>query len=782
MVAQYPAPTPQRDPSQMVQKQPVGMLTPIAEPTLSGAQPATGGLSPLLNQVMGTPGQMATTKPILGETRPPRAGEMPIAPTATTATQPTIAPMGAQTTQPAQGLVSGPSPLSSVGAGFAPQQPVAAPTVTTTQAPSATTTAAQPPLIGQEYWTQALEATRGATPFESQYKLPTQEELNQFANTQYQQQLADLSGDVQRRQGQQAESLEQQLANRGIPVGSEAYARAKYDLAQQQASENAQLRAQARQFGEQSAQARYDRILNAYRTQMQESQLRTEQAYAGVQALGGLAGTQFQAGEQRSLQERQLASTESLAQQQIASEERRLGRQLTSEEQRQQRQLASTEVLTREGIASEERRLGRQLTAQEQLQQRQIASTETIARESIAAEEARLGRQLTFEEQRQQRQIASTETLAREQIRSEEERLGRQLNFQERQDAKRIASTETLAREQIASEEARLGRQLTSQEQQQAREIASREYLDKVNREAQTLNLDKQLENNRWLAGFDRATQVELLQQQQKGALDLATFDAQTKERLLNTEIASNERLQGLSSQLQRDLATMEIEGRFDLQRLTGEQQNELLNKEIQGNKDLAAFNRDTQLAIVEREAINRQKAAEFEAATQKQLLTMNLDQQDKQFIASMDMENKRLAQDSFQFLQQLNLNKNQFDQTYQLQLRAQANSEKQWQKEFTQKIAQDKFLNGLQKQQLAELIRSNKADEAIKKFAAQRAGAGGRLTPDEEFNLQQSRSSGYLKGQEQAIINSGMSQKDKDRAIRNLYSAGGSGGIARTI
>lgn len=749
MATEYPTATVPGDPSQMVKAQPVGTVTPVAQPIAPTAQPSPGGLSPLLNQVMGTPPTMETMKPVLGETSPPRPGEMPIAPTATTATQPTIALMGTQATQPTQGPVSGPSPLSTFGAVFAPQQPVAAPTGTTTQAPTATITTAQPPLIGQEYWAQALEATRGATPFESQYKLPTQEELSQFANTQYQQQLADLSGDVQRRQAQQSESLEQQLANRGIPVGSEAYARAKYDLAQQQASENAQLRAQARQFGEQSAQARYDRILNAYRTQMQESQLRTEQAYAGVQALGGLAGTQFQAGEQRSLQERQLASTESLAQQQIASEERRLGRQLTSEEQRQQRQLASTEVLTREGIASEERRLGRQLTAQEQ---------------------------------QQQRQIASTETLTREQIKSEEERLGRQLNFQERQDAKKIASTETLAREQIASEEARLGRQLTSQEQQQAREIASREYLDKVNREAQALNLDKQIENNRWLAGFDRATQVELLQQQQKGALDLATFDAQTKERLLNTEIASNEKLQGLSGQLQRDLAQMEIEGRFDLQKLTAEQQSQLLDKQIQGDKDLAVFNRDTQLALVQREFENKKWAAQFDAQTQKDLLTMNLDQQDKQFVASMDLENKRLAQNNYQFLQQLNLDKSKFDQTYQLQLRAQAESEKQWQKEFTQKISQDKFLNGLQKQQLAELIRSNKADEAIKKFAAQRAGAGGRLTPDEEFNIQQSRSSGYLKGQEQAIINSGMSQKDKDRAIRNLYSAGGSGGIARTV
>lgn len=677
------------------------------KPTMSTAQ---GGLSPMLNQVMGTPekksivgnmgqpdiqqpfsimGERDAQQPLIGrmgqpDAQPPMFGRMG----QPDIEQPMIGNMGQpDVQQPMFGKMGQPDieqPLigrmgqpdaqpqapfrSSQGLLLTPQQqqsqaqfPMGQPQ----QPPTPPQQGAAPQLIGNEQWQEAIKRIGQIKPFEPSAQLPTQEKIGGFANRMFEEQLGLLSGSVDRKHAQEKEQLQQAMADRGIPVGSEAYAREQYTLAERQAAENAQLRAQAMQFGQQAASQEYARALDTYRTGMEEAQLRSNLASQPLQQLSPLAQTQYGAGEQRFLQ-------------------------------------------------------------------------------------------------------------------------GQQIGYQERLTGAELASREKIAADSIASEERRLGRSLTSQEKQQITDIAAKKELQQSEFVARKEEQAALLESNKWLAGFDRDTQTELLRQKQTGELDIAKFDAATRESLLMKQIEGNERLQGLSSQTQRDLAKMEIEGRINLQQLSGQQQQELLDRETAKDKDLALLGRETQLQLLGRQFENDMAAKQFDATTQRDLLKMNLDQQDKQFAASMDMEEKRFFQQQYEFNKNLGLNEKQLEASTQIQLKQLQENRRQFDKNMLRTIQQDKFLNKLQRDQLAELISSGKRDDATKRYIANRAASGNALSADEQGNIASSRANGAIQGTIDAInaqVAAGIiTPAQRDRAVQNALGVKGSGGVSLSM
>lgn len=528
-------------------------------------QPQQGGLSPLLNQVMGTPQKEA---------------------------QPMMQPMGAQDNERGPMVENFGAPDANQ---FNPYQGTPAPQ----QPQAAQQTGGAPSLVPQGAMDQAFQNIANIKPYEPTAKLPTQEELGGYAGRVYEQQLGLLSGSVDKRQAQEKAQLAQQMANRGIPIGSEAYAREQATLAERQSAENAQLRSQALQFGQQAARDEYSRIMDQYRTGMDEATLRSNLGYQGLQALSPLAQTQYGAGEQRFLQ-------------------------------------------------------------------------------------------------------------------------GQQLGFQGTEGAAERASREAMQKTGIAAEQ-------TAQASQQQ-------------------------------------------------------FEAGQLEKT----IAGNERLQGLQADTQKALAGMEIAGKFDLQKLSGQQQQELIDKQAKIDTDLAYLNRDTQLQVIGKQFENEKWAKQFDATTQKDLLQMNLDQQDKQFVASMDMEEKKFVQQQYEFLQNLGLSKEQLAASTQIQLKQLAESRRQFDKQLLNKIKNDDSLLQLQRDQLAELISSNKRDDATKRYIADRAASGNRLSAEDEGNAASAKASGTLQGTINAInaqVDAGiLTPAQRDRAVQNLVGSKGSGGVSYGI
>lgn len=142
-----------------------------------------------------------------------------------------------------------------------------------TRAPSssASTTKTPPPLTAPPGVTTTIGTNTFGTPEQQQaalagyqgYRLPTQEELGKMFNERFQQEYADITTGSAERQAREAASREQQLANMGISIDSEAYRGEQRALAESRALEAAQARSQARQFAQGSVAEEFNRAIQA---------------------------------------------------------------------------------------------------------------------------------------------------------------------------------------------------------------------------------------------------------------------------------------------------------------------------------------------------------------------------------------------------------------------------------------------------------------------------------------------------------------------------------------
>lgn len=149
-------------------------------------------------------------------------------------------------------------------------------------------------LISEEMWREVLNNLSKQGQWNSDIRMPTQQELADLYAKNYEQQLADLSYGVEGKQQKIQKSREQQLADRGISLDSQAYRNEQANLAEQRATEDALLRTQARAFAQEQANAEFDRALKGSQMEMDKARLEQDLKYRGVEALSPLAMSEAQ--------------------------------------------------------------------------------------------------------------------------------------------------------------------------------------------------------------------------------------------------------------------------------------------------------------------------------------------------------------------------------------------------------------------------------------------------------------------------------------------------------
>jgi hypothetical protein len=149
-------------------------------------------------------------------------------------------------------------------------------------------------LIDPTMWEEVLKGLSQQGQWNSNIRMPTQQELAELYAKNYEQQLADLSYGVEGKQQQMQKAREQQLADRGISFDSQAYRNEQANLAEQRASEDALLRTQARGFAQEQANAEFDRALKGSQMEMDKARLEQDLKYRGVEALSPLAMSEAQ--------------------------------------------------------------------------------------------------------------------------------------------------------------------------------------------------------------------------------------------------------------------------------------------------------------------------------------------------------------------------------------------------------------------------------------------------------------------------------------------------------
>lgn len=149
-------------------------------------------------------------------------------------------------------------------------------------------------LISEEMWREVLNNLSKQGQWNSNIRMPTQQELADLYAKNYEQQLADLSYGVEGKQQKIQKSREQQLADRGISLDSQAYRNEQANLAEQRATEDALLRTQARAFAQEQANAEFDRALKGSQMEMDKARLEQDLKYRGVEALSPLAMSEAQ--------------------------------------------------------------------------------------------------------------------------------------------------------------------------------------------------------------------------------------------------------------------------------------------------------------------------------------------------------------------------------------------------------------------------------------------------------------------------------------------------------
>jgi len=121
------------------------------------------------------------------------------------------------------------------------------------------------------------------------------------------------------------------------------------------------------------------------------------------------------------------------------------------------------------------------------------------------------------------------------------------------------------------------------------------------------------------------------------------------------------------------------------------------------GELNKMGFDRDTSLGLAR---------LNLTAAERNTLIAAN--QSEKESVRNFGMELKKLG-----------VNQEQFDQEMKLAIRKQTEAEKQWRIEFNQTLKNFKWLTEKDKRDFAELVRSNKANEALKRLAISAQNAG---------------------------------------------------------
>ena len=114
-----------------------------------------------------------------------------------------------------------------------------------------------------------------------------------------------------------------------------------------------------------------------------------------------------------------------------------------------------------------------------------------------------------------------------------------------------------------------------------------------------------------------------------------------------------------------------------------------------------------------------------FDRDTSAGLARLNLTGQERNTLIAANQSEKESYRNFGMEMRKLGVNQEQFDQEMKLALRKQTQSEKQWRIEFNQTLRNFNWLTAKDKRDFAELVRSNKANEAINRLKVAAANAG---------------------------------------------------------
>jgi hypothetical protein len=114
-----------------------------------------------------------------------------------------------------------------------------------------------------------------------------------------------------------------------------------------------------------------------------------------------------------------------------------------------------------------------------------------------------------------------------------------------------------------------------------------------------------------------------------------------------------------------------------------------------------------------------------FDRDTSAGLARLNLTGQERNTLIAANQSEKESYRNFGMEMRKLGVNQEQFDQEMKLALRKQTQSERQWRIEFNQTLRNFKWLSDKDKRDFAELVRSNKAKEALDRLKVAAANAG---------------------------------------------------------
>lgn len=114
-----------------------------------------------------------------------------------------------------------------------------------------------------------------------------------------------------------------------------------------------------------------------------------------------------------------------------------------------------------------------------------------------------------------------------------------------------------------------------------------------------------------------------------------------------------------------------------------------------------------------------------FDRDTSAGLARLNLTAAERNTLIAANQSEKESYRNFGMELKKLGVNQEQFDREMQLAIRKNTQAEKQWRLEFNQTLRNFKWLSDKDKRDFAELVRSNKAKEAIDRLKVAAANAG---------------------------------------------------------
>jgi len=168
-----------------------------------------------------------------------------------------------------------------------------------------------------------------------------------------------------------------------------------------------------------------------------------------------------------------------------------------------------------------------------------------------------------------------------------------------------------------------------------------------------------------------------------------------------------------------------------------------------------------------------------FDRDTSAGLARLNLTAAERNTLIAANQSEKESYRNFGMEMRKLGVNQEQFDREMQLAIRKNTQAEKQWRLQFNQFLKDQKWLKDKDKRDFAELVRNNKAEEALKRLAISAQNAG--QSPDSVAALEKARVTGRTGGWIDSIQKMGsefgLDPKKIQEIVQNTLQ-GGPGGV----